>query len=366
MRGHYHVFLFAVGILLACSFTAGAQDQHHSMPWQNPTYTNPAFTGKMRGNYRLTFLHRRQWGFVNSIYQSNAFSFDMNLGKEKWRKRYIGVGVSYYGDKAGDLNFGKNTGNIHIAYSFQINKNNDLSGGLSAGFSRYNLNLGNAQWDNQWTINVNTDGNTDYSSYNAMQMGNVSLGLVWTYFTKEKNLSDDQKFLLQVGASYSNLILVNQKSYFQPQKDQYRRLNAHIEAFIAPDGLGGSAIIPNIFFSWQGPSIEGIAGLRYRYRFQNGQLAWKYSQAGKANKILRESALSFGGYYRLEGAVTIQAGLEIRNFGLSVGYDINVMQSKFDSNFNSFEIALSYVIGLETGRTGWDTPIYKLNKVRAL
>jgi hypothetical protein len=59
------VLLFATSAMFK---SAQAQDPHFSQYYVYPSWMNPALTGVFDGDYRVSAIHRRQWGNVSSPY----------------------------------------------------------------------------------------------------------------------------------------------------------------------------------------------------------------------------------------------------------------------------------------------------------
>ena len=82
-----------------------AQDIHFSQFYMSPLNLNPAMTGVMNCNVRVSGIYRSQW---SSILRSNAYStysvsYDQRIPVGRYD--YFGVGGTFWGDKAGESQF---------------------------------------------------------------------------------------------------------------------------------------------------------------------------------------------------------------------------------------------------------------------
>jgi len=90
------IILFAV----LGTATLTAQDIHFSQFYSSPLNLNPALTGVMNCNVRLSGNYRNQWA---SVLKANAFStysisYDQRI--PVGRNDFFGVGGTFWGDKA--------------------------------------------------------------------------------------------------------------------------------------------------------------------------------------------------------------------------------------------------------------------------
>ena len=96
---------------------ASAQDIHFSQFYMAPLNLNPALTGLMNCNQRLSANYRNQWASVlrDKAFQTYNVAYDSRI--PVGRNDYIGVGGSIWGDKAGSLNFRTNQLTGSFSYS---------------------------------------------------------------------------------------------------------------------------------------------------------------------------------------------------------------------------------------------------------
>ncbi len=98
--------IFVTSILL-CFTNAKSQDIHFSQYNSSPLALNPALAGMNSCDYRVYANFRTQWMTVSSgnTYRTFAGGADMAVGKITKYNSFAGVGISFFSDQAGDINF---------------------------------------------------------------------------------------------------------------------------------------------------------------------------------------------------------------------------------------------------------------------
>ena len=78
-----------------------AQDIHFSQFYMSPLNLNPALTGVMNCNHRITANYRNQWASIlkQNAYNTYSVSYDQKLPVGRYD--YFGIGGTLWGDKAG-------------------------------------------------------------------------------------------------------------------------------------------------------------------------------------------------------------------------------------------------------------------------
>ena len=113
VKGIFLVFLMVV----QC---ANAQDLHFSLPFRTPLLLNPALTGGSSGNYRIVTAYKNQWSTIATPFQTIYASYDMRLLHENAGDNHLGLGLSFYRDKAGKTNMGLSQLNLSLAYEIKM------------------------------------------------------------------------------------------------------------------------------------------------------------------------------------------------------------------------------------------------------
>ena len=127
--------LFLGIICFGLSSTLIGQDIHFTNFRLAPLTVNPALAGAFEGTIRLGGIYRGQWTDVNG-YQTPALYADAPIIKGFRKNDWVGVGLSFFSDKAGIGGLTDTGGSINAAYHFGLDKkniNNNISIGISYG-----------------------------------------------------------------------------------------------------------------------------------------------------------------------------------------------------------------------------------------
>ena len=331
---HLVVICFAV----LGSFALSAQDIHFSQFYMSPLNLNPALTGVMNCNVRLVANYRNQWA---SVLKSNAFktysvSYDQRIPVGRYD--YFGVGGSFWGDKAGELDFATLQGRISASYSKRMggyrNSAHYLVLGADVGITQRSVALHKARYGTQH------DGNGGYNgalpSYEDFNQDNLlypdlSAGILWfSVFDKDNNL--------YFGAAYGHLNRANVSFDDQDFEPIYSKFTIHGGGeFLVADRLG---LVPGAVVLMQGPSFEVNAGSSLKFLLGGSKRTNQSFQVGAYLRLSNhfESSIT-------SDAVILHTRFDYNDFSLGFSYDINVSSLRPASNSNgSFEFALVYKI----------------------
>ena len=139
-------------ILFVFSFLCtSAQDLHFTNNNFAPLYFNPAETGSFNGTIRVGAILRDQFSsFITNAYQSQSVYIDSPQSLGILKNDWVGLGLVFYNDAAGDIGF-NNTGLLlSAAYHKSLHKKkfSVLSFGLQYGSIRRKVNAANnARWE---------------------------------------------------------------------------------------------------------------------------------------------------------------------------------------------------------------------------
>ena len=125
---------FFIIFCLFISVRTSAQDVHFSQIHASPTLLNPAMTGLFIGDMRFIANTKSQWQSVTKGYRSVAFSVDMKVF-EMENGDFVGGGLHFLTDKAGDLDFKTSSIGLNLSYLKSIDKGrNFISFGLQNAY----------------------------------------------------------------------------------------------------------------------------------------------------------------------------------------------------------------------------------------
>lgn len=320
------------------SLGLNAQDIHFSQFYLSPLNLNPAMTGVMNCNIRLTANYRNQWA---SVLRSNAFStysvsYDQRIPVGRYD--FFGVGGTFWGDKAGEANFATMSGKLSLAYSKRMgggrNSGTYLVAGAEAGLAQRSIDFLNLRWGTQHDGKGGFDPTapsqeTTFDRDNFL-FGDMAAGLLIFAVL-------DKKSSVYFGASAHHLNRANVSFSSQGEELLYTRFTAHAGGEIMGSKIG---IVPGVIVMSQGPSFEVNAGTSLKFPLGKSTLNSQYFQVGiwgrLANKV--ESGV-------LADAAILSTRFDVNDFSIGMSYDINISPLKAASNGNGgFEFALTYKI----------------------
>jgi type IX secretion system PorP/SprF family membrane protein len=328
-------------LLLGTGVAATAQDIHFSQFYLSPLNLNPAMTGLMNCNIRLTANYRNQWA---SVLKSNAYStYNASYDQKIPVGRYdnFGIGGTFWGDQAGEANFATTTGKLSFSYAKRMagsrKEAHYLVVGAEAGLSQRSLSFDKLKWGTQHNGFGGYDGGLptrEEQNFNQDQFlfADAAAGLLWFSVLDENNN-------FYAGGAYHHLNRANQ-SFNDREKDYlYSRFTVHAggEFEIAPR-LG---IVPGVIVMKQGPSFQVNSGTSLKFMLGSGRGNFSNYQAVHFGLWTRVSNKEDKGI--LMDAVILSTRFDYNEFTLGFSYDINVSDLSPASNNNgAFEFALVY------------------------
>lgn len=303
----------------AICFSAKAQvDPHFSEYYVYPSWLNPALTGAIDGDYRVSAIYRNQWANISSGFSTVGLSGDLVTNKN------LNFGGSILQQTAGNGGYTYLTAYASIAYTgvrFGNNGDQRLVFGLQGGIVQRRFNTSKFQMGDQWN---------PITGYNPTAITNdivttpsstvFDAGAGVAYYDAAPN----KKANLFAGFSASHITQPDDKFTSGPVKGKFPiRYTAHGGVkFTVSETF---SITPNLLYLRQGNAEEKMAGATVQLRATDN-----------VDVLL-------GANYRFKDAIAPFAGFYYKNFTLGLSYDINNSDlGKTLGSANSFEISLSY------------------------
>lgn len=296
-----------------------AQDLHYSQYFNAPLNLNPALTAFSPSNHRIILNNRNQWASVTVPYKTFSASYDTKLINRKKKGDFIGLGVLFNKDEAGDSKYGTTQAGLSLSWVKALNgrKNNILSLGIQGSYFQRSIDYSQLYFPDQWNGNsssINTPHNEIFT-VNQFFFYDLSAGAHWFWTTSAR-------FNLNTGISASHLnrpnqSLMNEKSANLDIKYQFYS-EAEIELSRPYD------LLPSIYYAKQGIYQELLFGIRLHYKVHQN----------KGNYF----ALSTGLFGRNKDAMVIYVGMDYRTVKIAATYDFNM---------SSLSIASQYMGGME-------------------
>lgn len=297
------------------TFNSTAQDIHFTMYDAMIITTNPAATGVFNGDFRGTMNYRSQWGSIGNPYKTYAVMLDGGLFKNKWKNGYLGVGLNAFKDVAGTTNFGTTKINLALSSVLFLDDKNSASVGLMGTWAQNSMDADKLEWDAQFNGQFfdPTLGSNEQFAFENQNYFDFSAGALWAYGTGAKTLSSQDEFSIKAGFAFYHVTRPDQQINFGEVDKLYSKMAFHAESHI---GMSNTKIAfrPKLVTYIQGPTRQISAGFLVRYRLK---------EESKYTGFFRETAISFGTYYRFGDAFAPAIELEIASFALGIAYDFN-------------------------------------------
>jgi type IX secretion system PorP/SprF family membrane protein len=307
-------------LLLACVNKVRAQiDPHFSQYYAYPLWLNPALTGVIDGDARITANVKDQWASVPNAYKTAAFSGDFRTSEK------VALGFNVLDQSAGTA--GYNYLSAYGSFAYQIalsaNKYQNLKFGLQAGMINRSFNASKLQLDNQY--NSATGGydptipNSETFSGANTTVFDASAGIFYYNGNPQSNVN------LFLGASIAHLAPIKDTTSTDGLSGRVPyRYTAHGGLRIrASEFLD---ITPHAIYILQQKNEIKAAGVNLEFKFQP------------------DYSFIIGGMYRVNDAAVGNVGFHLGSLMIGVSYDYTT--SSFQTAANpqgTYELSLSYV-----------------------
>ncbi len=327
-------FILAIG--LSCSVTA--QDIHFSQFYMSPLNLNPALTGVMNCNVRLVANYRNQWASVLKANAYNTYSVSYDQRIPVGRYDYFGVGGTFWGDKAGELEFATLQGRLSFSYAKKMGgyrgTSHYLSFGADAGVSQRSVDFLKARYGSQHDGDGGYDptmnSNEDFTRDNFL-FADFSAGLLWfTVFDEDNNF--------YLGGAYSHLNRPDQAFEVDDFEELFSKFTIHAGGeFMLTDRFG---LVPGVVTLFQGPSFEVNTGTSFKFLLGKSRRSNQAFQVGAWMRLANHFEKSL-----TADAFILSTRFDYEQFSLGFSYDVDVSSLRPASNSNgAFEFALIYKI----------------------
>lgn len=320
---------------LVAANEASAQDFHFSQFYNSPLSMNPAMAGSFNGDMRGVLNYKDQWKSLGSTFKTFAASFDQRMMQKKWKKGYLGAGISLFNDKAGAGQMSTTQVNLSIASSRAITASTSISVGLQGGAGQKSVNMNGLTWDSQYDQGQGKwidqpSGEPTAANFN---FGDFAGGINFHYGSSASTLSSKNSIKFDAGAAMFHINKPNQ-SYYGNKDPLYSKIITHARLIY---GIANSplSVLPGFMYAIQGPSQELLVGGLVRYTL---------SENSRYTGNVKESAVSLGGYMRAKDSFIAIAEIEVANYALGLSYDVNVSSLRTASGSKGgLELCLKYV-----------------------
>lgn len=316
------VSIFSLSLALFTTNKGNTQvDPHFTQHYNYPMWLNPALTGAMDGDYRVSSNYRNQWAGLTNPFNTYGVSADMTTDKN------LNFGINLMAQTAGDVGYRHTNATFSVAYTgvkFGFNGRHRLSFGLQGGWiDRRITNFTAATLGDSYNAgNVNNPLPTsEVLNNNSGSYFDANAGVLYYDALPEAKYKWFGGFsVAHINKPSDPLIKKTTSIYTVPM-----RFIVHGGVRIALENQW--TVIPNAMYLKQGDAQSTMLGVY-------------------AEKTLNETTdLLFGLNYRFDDAVSPYIGFYYNSFTFGLSYDVNASQlSRYLNNANTFELSLSYIL----------------------
>lgn len=293
-----------VKLLFLCMLIFGqsyAQGLHFSQYYNAPQLLNPANTALMpMEDFSIGANYREQWTNVPAPFTTFAAHGDLQLMRNKNLTNWLGLGIAFFSDKAGNGILSKDKVQASIAYHVQLDDYNMISAGASVGYVHRSIDFNRLTFDVQWD-GFRFDRNRPQNEPFARQATNyldVMLGVNYAFFPNEN-------FYLKLGAGLMHLNRPNESFYSGDNRLGIRPMGNLDIIMKAGDKI---IINPSVYYANQKNASELVFGSMF-----NANLG---GEEGMNNSVM------LGLYYRLGESFIPVLGMEWSRLRIMFSYDI--------------------------------------------
>lgn len=326
------ILLGATMALSCVSVDALAQDPHFTQYYASPLNLNPAHTGLINTDFRMTAIARTQWYSVsNNPFMTASMSYDRQILRDKLPEGdAFGLGVNLLYDRAGagglqNINLG-----INLAYhkGFGIDKQHHISFGVQGALVQKNIRFDRLIFGDQIdltrpyetiaTMENLSNGDLTYPDFNA--------GLLYSGKVSENAM-------LYAGASYFHITRPVEKFTGQNVNADVR-LNSRINGYVGGQlNLNPHTVAyVSTMFQQQGTAMEYLLGGAV------GFILNPYNDEDHTN-----TTLYLGAWYRFGDAIAPYVGMEFGKWQLGFSYDYTVSNfSQANNGQGALEMSAIY------------------------
>ncbi len=307
---------FGVAALVCATLGAQAQvDPHFSQYFIQSMTLNPALTGAIEGDYRVSAVWRNQ--YANTL-------VTQGIAAEVPTNKNVNLGMNIQHQASSDGSYNYTNGYLSFAYTGVRFGDHQIALAVQGGFISRRFDVNKLHFGDQWVSGLGYDPSSITSeSFNKTSASTFDAGTGISYYDG----TPGKKVALFGGAAAFHL--TRPTDPFLADADKLRmpvRYSFHAGARIYFSE--GFNLVPNLLYMRQGNAQEKMVG------------AYGQFNAGVRTDLM------FGANYRFDDAISPFAGVFYKGVTLGMSYDVNASAKTQGSiSRSSMEVSLSY--------TGW-------------
>jgi type IX secretion system PorP/SprF family membrane protein len=302
-----------------------AQSIHFSQFYNAPMLLNPANTGLMpEYDYRAGLNYRNQWAVIPVPYNTFSAFADCRIGANRAtnKKNWLGVGIAFFNDVAGDGNLSLMSVQGSLAYHLELSSASMISLGFSGAHASRSVNYDQLTFDGQWdgaTFNK-TFPNGEKTGLIQTQYNTMGVGLNFAYYPTDM-------VYCKLGVGVNNVNTPVESFYNSTNKIGMRPM-ANLDIFFNTGPV--FVVNPSVYYATQSGATEIVAGSLFR------------ANLGGVNADV-VTQLILGGFLRLGDAAIGAIGFQYGTVQLLASYDFTISGlAPYNGTYGALEFSLIY------------------------
>ena len=309
---------------LAILYLADAQGMHFSQFYNAPMLLNPANTALLPDNdFRGGLQYRNQGTTIPIPYNTFSAFSDFGIGRAKWENSWLGMGVAFWRDVAGNGNLALTKIQGSIAYHVLTSETSSFSAGLSIAHNQRSFDISKLTFDVQWDEFAfdRSAPNLEGSPNQKTSFTDIGAGINFAIYNNDN---------LYVKTS---LGLMNMNRPVETFYGQSNRIGMRPNASIDVIYKASARIIinPAVYYARQKKASQLIIGSLFNFNTSSDGTS------------LTSNEVILGTFYRNNDALVAVAGYKFKNHRFMVNYDHTISKlNTANGGLGAFEF--SYII----------------------
>lgn len=333
-------FLF---LLLITAGDLYSQDNPFSNTNASPLYLNPALTGVINRDVRIGLIYRSQGNAINNSkpYTTIGAQGDLAFYYNKDKSDFLGFGVNAYRHEEGIAGLKQTNVNLSVSYTKGLTSNltDFLTVGLQGGLSQRAIDYTGLTWDSQWNgkaFQANVGG--EYYDTRNIDFYDFAGGILYN-----KRISNTIKFNAGVAMNHvfgPKISMNTTPKALDGRSDVlHKKYTIHGTTEIYTSRNATTIIVPMFVYQWQQTQKNVMFGLDLKYL--------KGSDS-KFTDYIKQSAVSFGLYFRWKDAIIPHFKMDYKEFTFFLAYEATISKlNSANKSFGAYEFAIIWNLKTE-------------------
>lgn len=336
-----------IAFLVTCA-GAFAQDIHFTQYNMSPMTTNPANIGGFEGTARIGGIYRGQWNSVlgSSAYKTPSIYADAPIIRGFRKKDWVGVGLTFFSDKAGILSLTHTSAKLGGSYHLALDKRGTtyITVGAQYGKASRKINPLAGVYGDDKTVHFELGyGNGTYNSNTDQDFANLRKDkATWTDIDGGVILKSKLNKRMDFSIGYAMYHISKGRYGLVTSGSSGGTSTGSVQS--SNDKIPRRSVVSGLF----NIKLNDKFTLSPSFLFQTMNGADEIIIQGMGGLLLdpdKDITLLFGLGYRLRDAIHPMIGAQYKDLRVGLAYDVNISGLNSETNYRGgFELAAYYII----------------------